>query len=213
VRWTCSLLYEPLYSPQYYLALDAYPIAFRKDLLQHDAHRHPYLERLAALYMMKLRYGNAFGKRANSCWRLLVVLCLMPWMRKYRLRTASIEEWEKELETEKEKSTENTRFSALKRLKGTRHLGHMEGVTSREDLLEREVAILRERNQKLMEEITNLRERSVDSEVFHDAVESLNGDLYLNETKGTMRPNVSFRNRLSAGTVGTNKEAIKMIGN
>ena len=137
-------MYERLCSPPYCLALDAYPIAFRKDLLQHDAHRHPYLEHLATLYMMKLRYGNAFGKRANSCWRLLAVLCVMPWMRKYRLGAASIDHWEQESETEKEKSPEKTRFSALKRVKNVRRMGHMEGVTSREDLLEREVTILRE---------------------------------------------------------------------
>ena len=28
----------------YNIAIDSYPITFRKDLLSHDAHRHPYLE-------------------------------------------------------------------------------------------------------------------------------------------------------------------------
>lgn len=177
-------MYGCLYSRQYYLALDSYPIAFRKDLLQHDAHRHPYLERLATLYMMKLRYGDGFGKRANSCWRLLVVLCLMPWMRKYRLGAASIKEWEEELETEKEKSPENTRFSALKRMKSIRRLGHMDGVTSREDLLEQEITILRERNRQLMGEITSLRESLVDDEDFYDAAESVNGELSISEALG-----------------------------
>ena len=58
---------------------------FRKDLLVHDTHRHPYMERLNVLYMMKLRYGDKFGSRAGSAWRLIFVMALMPWLRRYRL--------------------------------------------------------------------------------------------------------------------------------
>jgi hypothetical protein len=66
--------------------LDTYPIAFRKDLLVHEAHRHPYLERLGVMYMLKLKYGKAFATRAGSCWRLLFVMAFMPWLRRYRVR-------------------------------------------------------------------------------------------------------------------------------
>lgn len=55
------------------------------DLLTHEAHRHPYLERLGAMYMMKLRHGEYFGKKAGTSWRLLFVFALMPWLRKYRI--------------------------------------------------------------------------------------------------------------------------------
>ena len=65
--------------------LDSYPMQFRKDLLVHDTHRHPYMERLNVLYMMKLRYGDKFGSRAGSAWRLIFVMALMPWLRRYRL--------------------------------------------------------------------------------------------------------------------------------
>jgi len=102
--------------------VDAYPLAFRKDILIHEAvsviscvekflrtpyadsifvgvsccdfvslliefyqHRHPYMERWAFLYMLKLRYGKRFGTRAGAVWRILYVLSLMPWMRKYRV--------------------------------------------------------------------------------------------------------------------------------
>jgi hypothetical protein len=53
-----------------------YPIAFRKDPLSHDAHRHPSLERLGTMYMMKLSYGDDFSQCSRSCWRVLFVLCL-----------------------------------------------------------------------------------------------------------------------------------------
>jgi len=65
--------------------LDNLPSVFRTDLLSVDAHRHPYIERLGLMYIMKLRHGNNFGNRAGSIWRLLFVLALMPWLRKYRI--------------------------------------------------------------------------------------------------------------------------------
>ncbi|KAL9190376.1 hypothetical protein ACHAXT_007587 [Thalassiosira profunda] len=74
------------------LELDAYPLMFRKDLLSHEAHRHPYLERLGLMYMMKLRHDD-FGNKAGSCWRLLFVYALCPWMRKYRNRNDSVSDF------------------------------------------------------------------------------------------------------------------------
>lgn len=66
--------------------LDAYPYVYRKDILATDAHRHPYIETLGVMYLMKLRYGENFGKTAGSCWRLLFVYALMPWLHKYRIQ-------------------------------------------------------------------------------------------------------------------------------
>lgn len=146
------------------IAIDSYPNTFRKDLLSHDAHRHPYIERLGTCIMLKLRYGNDFGKRAHSCWRVLFVLCLMPWMRKYRLRSiSSMEGLDLEIEKiESELSKDENDVDArlhrqetirrLDRMKNLRDLTQLEGVTTHEQRLEREVELLRERNQQLLED-------------------------------------------------------------
>ncbi|KAL7528689.1 hypothetical protein ACHAXR_002573 [Thalassiosira sp. AJA248-18] len=69
------------------LTLDNFPFMFRKDILTHEAHRHPYLERIGVMYMLKLKHGEAFGREAGTSWRLLFVFALLPWLRKYRIRS------------------------------------------------------------------------------------------------------------------------------
>ncbi len=134
------------------IALDSYPIAFRKDLLSHDAHRHPLLERLGTMY---------------SCWRVLFVLCLMPWMRKYRLRSISsmdeldeqIQQVESDLKEEKgeeeavpDKTLDRQEtMRKLNRLKNLRDLTQLDGITSHEEYLERQVELLRARNEQPVE--------------------------------------------------------------
>ena len=63
--------------------LDSYPVSFRKDLLLHEAHRHPYIERLGMLLLLKLRLGSRFGRNPHACWRLLFTVALCPWLAKY----------------------------------------------------------------------------------------------------------------------------------
>ena len=67
------------------LHLDYYPISFRKAILQAEAHRHPYIERLGCMYMMKIRHGDRFARTSGSIWRLLFTFALMPWLRRYRI--------------------------------------------------------------------------------------------------------------------------------
>uniref|UniRef100_A0A6U6KSK7 Uncharacterized protein n=2 Tax=Odontella aurita TaxID=265563 RepID=A0A6U6KSK7_9STRA len=74
-------------NPWGYFELDNYPTIFTKDILAHEAHRHPFIEMLGTVYMLKLRHGDYFGSRAGSCWRLIFVFALMPWLSKYRLMT------------------------------------------------------------------------------------------------------------------------------
>ncbi|KAG7348536.1 hypothetical protein IV203_017241 [Nitzschia inconspicua] len=71
--------------------LDRAPVYYRKDLLLHEAHRHPYIERLGALCLLKLNQGRAFGTRGGSAWRLLFVLTLMPWLKKYRVAARKVD--------------------------------------------------------------------------------------------------------------------------
>uniref|UniRef100_A0A7S4VN57 Uncharacterized protein n=1 Tax=Ditylum brightwellii TaxID=49249 RepID=A0A7S4VN57_9STRA len=67
------------------LEIDNWPTVTRKEILLHDAHRHPYLDTLGYLYMMQLRFRDGgFMKRACSAWRLIFVQAFMPWLHKYR---------------------------------------------------------------------------------------------------------------------------------
>lgn len=87
------------------LELDNYPTIFLKDVLSHEAHRHPYIETLGVMYLMKLRYGAHFGRRAGSTWRLIFVYALMPWLNKYRVTRRS-----KDKEEEEEVIEDTVRF-------------------------------------------------------------------------------------------------------
>lgn len=70
------------------LNVDYYPMVFKADILSHDAHRHPYIETLGVIYLLKLRY-KLFASPAGSTWRLLFVMALFPWLRKHRLNNRS----------------------------------------------------------------------------------------------------------------------------
>ena len=67
------------------LELDPFPTIHMRDIMSHESHRHPYIEALGTIYLMKLRHGRKFCSNAGSCWRLIFVYALMPWMQRYRI--------------------------------------------------------------------------------------------------------------------------------
>jgi hypothetical protein len=64
--------------------VDGEPYMFQIDILQHEAHRHPYIETLGTMYLLMLRHRDNFCNEAGSCWRLIFIYVLMPWLSKYR---------------------------------------------------------------------------------------------------------------------------------
>ncbi len=53
-------------------------------IVVHEAHRHPFIERLGSIYLLRLKCKNDFCSDAGCAWRRLFVLALMPWLMKYR---------------------------------------------------------------------------------------------------------------------------------
>lgn len=54
----------------------------------HEAHSHPYIERLGAMYLLRLRDGDQFGSIVGTTWRSLFVAGLMPWIVKHRVNSS-----------------------------------------------------------------------------------------------------------------------------
>ncbi|CAB9507079.1 expressed unknown protein [Seminavis robusta] len=98
---------EPFLAPNVNLLgykFDYVPLNYSSEILIHEAHRHPFIERLGTMYLMRLRYPN-FGSNAGACWRQLFVITLMPWLMKNRVfyeqrAIESIHDQKSELELE-----------------------------------------------------------------------------------------------------------------
>jgi hypothetical protein len=97
-------------------SFDYVPTNFVKDLLVHEAHRHPYIERLAQIYLMKLRH-KSFASPAGAAWRQLVVVALFPWTMKNRVfDEARRQEALTSLESRKRMHEEETRRYGLEKM-------------------------------------------------------------------------------------------------
>jgi hypothetical protein len=66
---------------------DYAPINYRKEILSHESHRHPFIDRVGTMYLMRLKskkHGRIFCRDVGCAWRRLFVHALMPWLQKYR---------------------------------------------------------------------------------------------------------------------------------
>ena len=146
--------------------LDSSSTAFRKDLLMHEAHRHPLIERFGLLCLLKLHHGSGFATRAGSAWRLLFVLALMPWLRKYRSNNGVLTDVEEDilaLKAELENETDPaSRLAIEKDLKMAEERlmklndGRSEPI-SEEKIRRLEMKDLRELNEELSKQIEELQ--------------------------------------------------------
>jgi hypothetical protein len=66
-------------------SFDYVPTYFVQDILIHEAHRHPYIERLSQMYLMKLLHRDRFVSHAGAAWRQLFVVSFFPWLARYRV--------------------------------------------------------------------------------------------------------------------------------
>lgn len=140
--------------------LDSVSIAFEKDLLIHEAHRHMFIERFGLLCLIKLYGGNKFGTRAGSAWRLLFVLITMPWLRKYRVdrNTMALEEEIEQLQDDMEDETDVwQRTEQTLKMKGLQSEKALMNAADKD--ASDEVNALRKRNEYLEEKIKSLEER------------------------------------------------------
>jgi len=133
------------------LQLDGYPQIFLRAILSHESHRHPYIDSLGIQCLMKLRYGEGFGKRAGAAWRLLFVYALMPWLHKYRIR-----ETQDDVESHRESVTlvvENLRPSWRK----TPKVGGVSTTRFLKDKLGGSIVQLHEEKMELVDKVESLQ--------------------------------------------------------
>ena len=111
---------------------DYVPQNYVTEILVHEAHRHPYLERMGAMYLMRLKH-RTFGSKAGGCWRQLFVLTLMPWLMKYRVFyeqrcTESVKDQESEIEVEEDENKDALASMAQELLGAP---GHVAGIVDK----------------------------------------------------------------------------------
>jgi len=67
-------------------SFDYVPIYYRREILVHETHKHPFINRLGGMFLMRIKHGSNFSSAAGTQWRLLFTIALFPWLAKYRKR-------------------------------------------------------------------------------------------------------------------------------
>lgn len=65
-------------------SFDYVPINYRTELVVHEVHKHPWINRLGGMFLMRMKHGQDFSSVAGAKWRLLFTLSLFPWLARYR---------------------------------------------------------------------------------------------------------------------------------
>ena len=145
------------------IELDSVSVAFEKDLLIHEAHRHMLIERFGLLCLLKLYAGSGFATRAGSAWRLLFVLITMPWLQKYRVdrNTIALEEEIEQLQDDMEEETDL--FYRTEQVLKMKELQSEKALIDADKDSTDEANALRKRNEYLEEKIKSLEKRLLDS--------------------------------------------------
>ena len=65
-------------------SFDYVPINYRTELVVHEVHKHPWINRLGGMFLMRIKHGQDFSSAAGAKWRLLFTLSLFPWLARYR---------------------------------------------------------------------------------------------------------------------------------
>lgn len=113
---------------------------------------------MGMFYLLKLRHGEKFASKAGSCWRLIFVSALFPWMSKYRIQARP----NMCLEQMTEKSVYftsselDTDFLTLRTGYSQKELTSSEVDKKMIDDLEKTIAELREKNATLSGRINEL---------------------------------------------------------
>lgn len=138
--------------------LDGSVVAFRQDILMQDAHRHVLIELFGDLCLMKLRSGSSFALQPGSAWRLLYVLTVMPWLRKYHVTDpdTDVDETIAKMEEEIDDEQDLDKRDALKSKLSTfvRTIRTDQSTDS-----ESEVAVLRKHNAVLEKQLLGFKEQ------------------------------------------------------
>ena len=78
-------------------SFDYVPIYYRREILVHETHKHPFINRLGGMFLMRIKHGSNFSSAAGTQWRLLFTIALFPWLAKYRKRKDKKDEEEKSM--------------------------------------------------------------------------------------------------------------------